>query len=511
MMKVGEDDELEEDLMDYAAQQKGEERPQLVARKSVQMLTRAQSEEASGRRQKRKEEFALVAVDSYGGEVLGDGGVNLNVPKTVKEALEGEERVQWEEAIWEEIDSMEEAEVWGPPVTAPAGVVVTPLRFIFAKKVGAGGEMQRYKARLIFQNRDTDEGDECFYAPVVDKVSLRVFLAVVAQKGWLLEQADVKTAFLNAKNEGEDYVKLPGYVVRPGESPIRILQKALYGLRRAPKAWNSTFTEWVTSVGFKPTASDPCLFVHNSRPTMLVIYVDDLLVAAATEEDLEHVQGLMEERFRMRRMGVPQYFLGMDVDYEREQGRIHLCQKTYIGALMEKYGEYVVLQRSLPIQAGIILTKEQGEQLPTWKPYSSLVGALLFLAVSTRPDISFAVGVLSKFLKCPGEPHWEVAVGVLSYLSATRDRGVMLGDFGFGEQGKLIGFADADWANDIDDRKSISGGALFFGGGIVLWHSRKQQMVCTSTAEAEIHAVLEMVYAMKSVAMLVGEIFENFF
>jgi hypothetical protein len=210
-------------------------------------------------------------------------------------------------------------------------------------------------------------------------------------------------------------------------------------------------------------------------------------------------------------MGVPQYFLGMDVDYQREQGRIHLCQKTYIGALMEKYGEYVVLQRSLPIQAGVILTKEQGEQLPTWKPYSSLVGALLFLAVSTRPDISFAVGVLSKFLKCPGEPHWEVAVGVLSYLSATRDRGVMLGDFGFGEQGKLIGFADADWANDIDDRKSISGGALFFGGGIVLWHSRKQQMVCTSTAEAEIHAVLEMVYAMQSVAMLVGEIFENFF
>jgi hypothetical protein len=244
---------------------------------------------------------------------------------------------------------------------------------------------------------------------------------------------------------------------------------------------------------------------------MLVIYVDDLLVAAATEEDLEQVLNWMGERFKLRRMGVPQYFLGMDVRYNRNRGQLQLSQRTYIGALMERYGEYAVLPRSMPMQTGVILTKEQGELQPTQKPYSSLVGALLFLAVSTRPDISFAVGILSKFLKCPGEQHWEAAVGVLSYLNGTRERGVVVGNFGFREQGKLIGFADADWANDQDDRKSVSGGALFLGGGIVLWHSRKQQMVCTSTAEAEIHAVLEMVYAVKSVAALVEEIFLQFF
>ena len=273
----------------------------------------------------------------------------------------------------------------------------------------------------------------------MDKLSLRIFLEVVAQEGWFLEQSDIKTAFLSADNEGTDYVRLPGCVVQRGESPVRLLKKALYGLRRAPRAWNSTFTEWVVSVGFRASESEPCLFLHKEKQAMLVIYVNDLLVAAATMEEMSQVQGMLEARFKTRSFGEPTYFLGMNVAYDRKGKTLHLSQQTYVDALMEKYGEFVSIRRSLPIVGGVQLTKEQGELEPTTKPYSSLVGALLFLSVSTHPDICFAVNVLTKFLKCPGKAHWDVAIGVLLYLGGTRELGIQLGGVRVGGEKGCLG------------------------------------------------------------------------
>ena len=172
----------------------------MVAAKSLPMVTRAQLKE---RLRRRGEDVALVGVDAFGAENFGTGGIHLQVPRTVGEAIAGPESQYWRQAIDEEMEAMEEAEVWGPPEYVGEGVNVTPLRFVFAKKVGPDGRVARFKARLIFQNRgDSDDADEDFYAPVVDKQSLRIFLAVVAGNGWYLEQSDIKTAFLNAENTG---------------------------------------------------------------------------------------------------------------------------------------------------------------------------------------------------------------------------------------------------------------------------------------------------------------------
>ena len=120
------------------------------------------------------------------------------------------------------------------------------------------------------------------------------------------------------------------------------------------------------------------------------------------------------------------------------------------------------------------------------------------------------MGILSKFNSNPGVEHWRVAVDVLSYVVGTKEKGVMLGDVQKVEKG-IIGFADSDWANDTDDRKSVSGGALFIEGSLVEWFSRKQGMVCTSTAEAEIHAVLEMVQLVKAAKSVWDDLLMNFF
>jgi hypothetical protein len=131
------------------------------------------------------------------------------------------------------------------------------------------------------------------------------------------------------------------------------------------------------------------------------------------------------------------------------------------------------------------------------------VGALLFIASCTRPDVTFAVHILSRFLSKPNTAHWNAAVDVLLYLKGTSEKGIVLGGGGAVE---IQGFADSDWAANTDDRTSISGGVIFWGESPVMWLSRKQRMVCTSTAEAETHAVLEVAKEIICVSRFVGEL-----
>jgi hypothetical protein len=497
----------DDERIEYEAQSKGEGRAKMVAAKELPMMTREKLKKGLKERYANEMAMVGVGVDDFGAEIFGGEGIQQRVPKSVGEALRGDEREQWSKAIEEEVRSMEDAEVWGPPVEVQRGVKVTPLRFVFARKLGPDGEVERFKARLIFQNRDDGEEDnEDVYAPVVDKASLRMFLSQVAKHGWFLEQSDIKTAFLNAENVGEDYVRLPGCVVRDGESPVRKLQKALYGLRRAPKAWNTTFTAWALGHGFNQLKSEECIFVHTRLEAVLAVYVDDLLVAARVESGLREVQRLIEERFTVRHMGVPVYFLGMNVCYDREQRKIKLDQHTYVQALLDQYREHLKGPRTLPMGCGVQLNREQGEVNPTELPYSSLVGSLLYLAVCTRPEISFAVGTLSKFVAAPGEQHWSAAIDILGYLGATRMSGILLGEVQSGVQKGVLAYTDSDWANDTDDRKSVSGGAVFLDGNLVAWFSRKQNVVCTSSAEAEIHAMMEVLNVVRGVGGLVDEL-----
>ena len=154
----------------------------------------------------------------------------------------------------------------------------------------------------------------------------------------------------------------------------------------------STFTEWAKEAGFRQLGAEVCWFLHERYRAMLVIYVDDLLVAGETRREIQLGQEMVGARFQVRHMGVPEFFLGMNVQYSVEARQLHICQRTYVEALREKYRAFIRAPRSLPIVCGVTLNKEQGELNPTRHPYSSLVGALLFLSVCTRPDIKLCGG-----------------------------------------------------------------------------------------------------------------------
>jgi hypothetical protein len=319
-------------------------------------------------------------------------------------------------------------------------------------------------------------------------------------------QADVKTAFLNADNPGLEYVKLPKEVV-PEKERVRVLKKALYGLQRAPKMWHLTFSAWAKEENFIQNQHDPCLFINADKRQMVVIYVDDMLMAAGTPELLTDLCERLMSKFKSRILGEPVYFLGMNVTWDKTKKRILLSQKTYVEAIVEKYQLQTMLPRTLPIAPGMVLQKEMGVEMTDSFKYGSLVGALMFIAVSTRPDIAFVVGALARYVSKPCETHWRMALEVMAYLKGTKEYGVILGGAG----NSVVGYADSDWGTDVDDRMSVSGGIIFWGETILSWHSRKQKMISLSTAEAESHALVnvakEIVYIQRlveDVAMVVG-------
>jgi hypothetical protein len=171
----------------------------------------------------------------------------------------------------------------------------------------------------------------------------------------------------------------------------------------------------------------------------------------------------------------------MELIQDRKNRSLKLSQKKATGELLQEFGMTSAKPRSVPIGVGEKRTRE-GEPLNTEEfPYSKLVGSLLYLSNCTRPDIAQACGVLSRFMSCLTVEHWRLAKSVLSYLPRTAESGIVFG----GSKLKLRGYCDANYAGDINTRRSTSGYVFMIEEGAVSWASKLQPTVAFSTVEAE--------------------------
>jgi hypothetical protein len=163
-----------------------------------------------------------------------------------------------------------------------------------------------------------------------------------------------------------------------------------------------------------------------------------------------------------------------------------------------------------PLPIGAQLSKYDGAPLPPDNQYSALVGSLIYLAVNTRPDISHAVGILSRFMSCPTDTHWESGKHVLRYLKGSADLGLTYsGTTTSVSQGvcDCTMYSDADFAADVDRRRSTTGGAMIMQNAAVVWLSKLQSIVATSTAEAEYIAAATATKEGLWVRKLLGEVY----
>jgi len=172
------------------------------------------------------------------------------------------------------------------------------------------------------------------------------------------------------------------------------------------------------------------------------------------------------------------------IERDREARTLKLGQERMVTQLLAKFGLADAKSLTVPLNTAIHLTKDAGSVLDQAQfPYSQLVGSLLYLSNCTRPDIAHCVEVLAKYMSQPTTMHWDAALNVLRYLGGTADHGVCFG----GDKGtcEFAGYCDADYAGDLDTRRSTTSYVFVLNVGAISWSSRRQQTVAASTAEAE--------------------------
>jgi hypothetical protein len=182
------------------------------------------------------------------------------------------------------------------------------------------------------------------------------------------------------------------------------------------------------------------------------------------------------------------FLLGVKVKRDRNQGVITINQRQYLLDMLARYRMSDCKPASTPFAAGYkaakvveFATQYELEEMRD-KPYIDLVGSLMYAMVATRPHLTFAVGSLGKFSAAPRLQHWNAAKHVLHYVKATLDYGITFGNKAMSD---LHGYCDADWAGDVDTRRSATGYVFKIAGGAVSWSSKRQPTVALSTTEAE--------------------------
>jgi hypothetical protein len=220
--------------------------------------------------------------------------------------------------------------------------------------------------------------------------SLRALLVIVAQQDLELHQLDVKTAFLNGELKEEIYMQQPQGYEQGGPNTVCRLLRALYGLRQAPRAWHRCLKKVLEDLEFVASSTNVALFrgTMDGETVWLLVWVDDILVAAQGEERIAKVKAHLTAKFDVRDLGPATYFLRMELSHDGEAQSLKLTQKKLTGELISQYGLANARMRLVPQVAREKFRKE-GEPLDTVRfLYSECVGSLLYLSVCTRPDIA---------------------------------------------------------------------------------------------------------------------------
>lgn len=419
-------------------------------------------------------------------------------PSTYFDAVTCDHSDQWMIAMQEEMESLHKNKTW-ELVNLPKDKKVVRCKWVFRKKEGIPGvEDSRFKARLVAKGYSQVPGVDYtdVFSPVVKHSSIRALLGIVAQHDLELEQLDVKTAFLHGELEEDIYMEQPeGFITSGKEDCVCLLKKSLYGLKQSPRQWYKRFDSFMTSHDFNRSSFDSCVYFKRSDDSFvyLLLYVDDMLIAAKDKDEIRKVKVQLNTEFEMKDLGAANKILGMEIIRDRKAGTLCLSQKGYIEKILQRFNMQNAKPVSTPLAAHFRLSSTLSPKTPdeidymSRVPYSSAVGSLMYAMVCTRPDLAYAVSMVSRYMANPGKEHWKAIQWIFRYLRGTTD--VCL-QFGRTRDG-VIGYVDSDFAGDLDRRRSLTGYVFTLGGCAISWKAILQYTVALSTTEAEYMAIAE--------------------
>ncbi|GJR58656.1 putative ribonuclease H-like domain-containing protein [Tanacetum coccineum] len=333
-------------------------------------------------------------------------------------------------------------------------------KWVYRNKKDERGIVIKNKARLVAQGYTQEEGidyDEVF-APVARIEAIRLFLAYASFKDFVVYQMDVKSAFLYGKIEEEVYVcQPPGFEDLDFPDRVYKVEKALYGLHQAPRAWYETLSTYLLENGFQRGQIDKTLFIKRDQGDILIVqvYVDDIIFGSTKKKLCTEFEKMMHKKFQMSSMGELTFFLGLQVK-QKEDG-IFISQDKYVTEILKKFGFSDVKTTSTPMETHKPLLKDADGEDVDEHMYRLMIGSLMYLT-SSRPDIMFVVCVCARFQVNPKVSHLHAVKRIFRYLKGQPKLGLWYPkDSPF----DLVAYTDSDYARASLDRKSTTGEAEY--------------------------------------------------
>ena len=438
-------------------------------------------------------------------------------PSSLADARRRPDWSDWERAIEEELATIRDAGTW-ILVEPPAGANIVGLKWVFRAKKDADGNIVRKKACLVTQGFSQVLGVDYFdtFVPVARLASIRTIMALAARNDMEMDQIDIKGVYLNSELTPDEVIYMrqpPGYASRKYPQHVCKLLKTLYGLKQSGRWWYQwLFHILVNELGFARCKVDHAVFYRHSTDSALVIivvHVGGCTIASLKHELIDELKMRIKEFVEITDMGELHWLLGIEVKRDQEAHTILLSQHSYINSIIRRFGFEDLKPITTPMDPNAKLSTAQspstGAQYAAMRniPYCEAVGALMYVMLGTRPDISYAVTMVLKFSSNPGMVHWDAVKRIYHYLLGSKDLWLMYG----GDMKVLVGYADAD-GSMAEDRCAVSGYAFIVDGGAVSWSTKHQEIVLLSMTESEYitatHAAKEALWLRSLIMQVFG-------
>lgn len=387
-------------------------------------------------------------------------------PISYDDAVSCDQKLQWQEAIHEELQAHERNGTWTLTILPVNKKAISSI-WVFKIKHSPTDRNVRFKVRLCARGFSQKAGIDYHktFAPVVRYDSVRVLLALAAELDLEIGQFDVKTAFLYGDMTEEVYMKVPkGMTTKKGI--VCKLNKSLYGLKQASRCWNIKFDAFLKIFNLIQSTADPCVYcrdLQNDR-VYLALYVDDGLIFASSQKLLDFILSHLRSVFEITE-GKADYFVGLQIERIRKDKIIFIHQQAYAETVLKRFQMFEAKSVSTPADPHKYLTSANDNKLEQNFPFREAIGNLMFLAIVSRPDLMYVVGYASRFLSKYSHEHWQFVKRIFRYLKGTTRVGIIYQ--GSHERLLLTGYSDSDYAGDMDTRRSTTGYLFSLSNGPV--------------------------------------------
>ncbi|CAI7889880.1 unnamed protein product [Closterium sp. NIES-53] len=328
-------------------------------------------------------------------------------PATIQQALGGEHREKWREAMDKELKALQEHNTWKVvPIEVARNKTVLTGKWVFRVKTKADGTIDKFKARWVVRGFDQEQGRDFTetFAPVSQHTSLRILLAIAAMNRKKLRQIDVANAFLYAPVDAEIFVELP-HGSNAGPNQNYQLEKSMYGIKQAPRLWQQHLHARLSRIGFLQLPHDQGMYrlVKGTDYILLIVYVDDLLYIGSTDAVTMWFERELQGDLTLTVATTVTQYLGLNI--EDGDNAIYLSAAKYSDTIAKRFG-LTPTTVSTPYRYTDGNRKASALLKPAGvRDYQRKLGCLLFAAVTCRPDLSYSASQLATYLKKPEADH----------------------------------------------------------------------------------------------------------